>query len=109
MTDLAARRCVPCRGDTPPLPEERRRELLRSLHPDWRIRDSHHLQRTWRLRDFAQALALANRIGEIAERENHHPTLEIAWGRLTASIHTHAIDDLTESDFILAAKIDRLG
>lgn len=76
--------------------------------PDWTVRDGKRLERRIRFPDFASALAFVNRIGEIAERENHHPDLHLSWGAVGIVIWTHVIDGLTESDFVLAAKIDRI-
>ncbi len=106
MSDLAERRCVPCRGGIPPLGPEETAPLLAELD-GWRIVDSHHLEKTYTVDDFAQALALVNRIGAVAEEQDHHPDLYLAWGRVGVKIWTHKIDGLTESDFILAAKCDR--
>ena len=109
MSDLANRSCEPCRGGTPPLRGARLAELRRQLHDDWQAVDEHHLERTFRLPDFRRALELTNRIGELAEQEQHHPDLELGWGRVKVVLFTHKIDGLTENDFILAAKIDAAG
>ncbi len=106
MPKLADRRCVPCKGDVPPLTAEQMRPLLAELR-DWQVIDDHHLTTEYRLADFAEALDLVNRIGAIAEAENHHPDLELAWGRVAVTIWTHTVDGLTESDFVFAAKCDR--
>jgi 4a-hydroxytetrahydrobiopterin dehydratase len=106
MTDLAERRCVPCRGGVPPLGAAEIAPLLEQL-AGWRVVDGHHLEKTYTVRDFAAALALVNRIGAIAEEQDHHPDIYLAWGRVGVKIWTHKIDGLTESDFILAAKCDR--
>jgi 4a-hydroxytetrahydrobiopterin dehydratase len=103
---LADRDCVPCKGGTPPLTPEQCKPLLAEV-PQWQVVDGHHLQRTYRLADFAQALALVNRIGDIAEKQFHHPDIELAWGKVGVKIWTHKIDGLTESDFVFAAKCDR--
>ena len=107
MEHLADKTCVPCRGGVPPLPPEEIRRL-RSDVPDWDVIDDHHLCRTFPTADFASALALVNRIGAVAEEQWHHPDILLAWGKVRVEIWTHKIDGLTESDFILAAKIDRL-
>ena len=108
MERLADRKCIPCRGGEPPLePAEARR--LQADVPEWEVVENHHLRRTVRTSDFASALELVNRIGALAEEEWHHPDLLLAWGRVEVEIWTHKIDGLTESDFILAAKIDRLA
>jgi 4a-hydroxytetrahydrobiopterin dehydratase len=103
---LADRSCVPCRGGVPPLGATEIEPLLAELD-GWTVSDGHHLERVYRLPDFAAALALVNRIGAIAEEQNHHPDLDLAWGRVGVKIWTHKIDGLTESDFVFAAKCDR--
>jgi 4a-hydroxytetrahydrobiopterin dehydratase len=107
MTDLAHKRCVPCRGGTPPLSGEGIKQLQPQV-PAWEVVDEHHLRRRFDFPDFATALAFVDRIGEIAEQEGHHPDVQLSYGRVVVEIWTHKIDGLTESDFILAAKIDRL-
>ena len=106
--ELAARRCVPCRGGIEPLRGQPLAALLRELGGGWRVVDEHHLEKEFRFRDFTGALDFANRIGALAEEQSHHPDLHLAWGRLGVTLWTHAIDGLTESDFVFAAKIDRL-
>jgi 4a-hydroxytetrahydrobiopterin dehydratase len=105
MPPLAKMKCLPCRGGVPPLSEEEIGPLLAQV-PGWEIASGHHLHRVLQTGDFAESLALANRIGAIAEKAGHHPDLLVAWGRLIIDIFTHKIDGLTKSDFILAAKID---
>ena len=107
MSELAKKKCVPCRGGTPPLGAEEIRTLLEQLK-DWESVDDHHLTKTFTFEDFVSALGFVNRIAEIAEAEDHHPDLSLAWGRVGVEIWTHKINGLSESDFILAAKIDVL-
>jgi 4a-hydroxytetrahydrobiopterin dehydratase len=104
---LAVKHCVPCKGGTPPLKGEALKPYA-SQTPDWNIAHEHQLERSFKFPDFATALAFVNRIGEIAESEGHHPDIELSWGRVGVNIFTHKVDGLTESDFILAAKIDAL-
>lgn len=106
MEQLADKRCVPCEGGTPPLSRERA-EDLRKQTPDWEIVDN-RIERTFKFPDFVQAMDFANRITQIAEDENHHPDLHISWGKVRVELSTRAAGGLTENDFILAAKIDRL-
>ena len=106
MSDLAAKKCVPCQGGVPALPAEEQQRLLGQLGEGWRVVDGHHLEREYRFDDFAQALAFTNRVGAVAEAEGHHPDIHLAWGKVRLTIWTHKIDGLTESDFILAAKAD---
>lgn len=109
MSDLAESTCQPCRGDTPELEPEAARALLSQLKQGWEVVDGHHLRRTWSFEDFAGAMAFVVRVGEVAEAAGHHPDICFTWGRAEVQIHTHAIDGLSEADFVLAAKIDRLS
>ncbi len=105
---LADRRCVPCRGGTPPLTPEQIAPLIAQL-PEWAIVEEHKLYKRYRVRNFAEAMHLANGIARVAEEEGHHPDLYVAWGELRVYLWTHKIGGLTESDFIMAAKIDRVA
>ncbi len=107
MAGLAEKNCVPCRGGVPALQGEVLAALEREL-PEWQVVDEHHLRRSFKFRDFRTALAFVNRVGELAEQQGHHPDLFLVWGRVDVTTWTHKINGLTESDFILAAKIDRL-
>ena len=104
---LADRKCVPCRGGVPALGGEELATLQAKV-PRWTVINDHHLHRIFRFPDFKQALELVNQVGQIAEGEGHHPDMVLAWGKVEVTIWTHTIDGLTESDFILAAKIDHL-
>jgi 4a-hydroxytetrahydrobiopterin dehydratase len=104
---LADKQCVPCRGGVPALKGSDLKHLHKSV-PGWTIVDEHHLCREFRFHDFKQALDFVNRVGATAEEQGHHPDILLTWGRAEITIWTHKIDGLTESDFILAAKIDRL-
>jgi 4a-hydroxytetrahydrobiopterin dehydratase len=109
LTDqsLADKGCVPCKGDVPALKGEALEELQKEL-PGWDVVDQHHLHKVFKFPDFKQALFFVNRAAAVAEEEGHHPDLLLAWGKTEVTIYTHKIDGLTESDFILAAKIDRV-
>ena len=107
-SELAAKQCVPCRGGLPPLEAAAIETLLRQLGGDWRVVEGHHLEKEYRFPDFAEALAFTNRTGAIAEEQGHHPDIHLSWGRVRLQIWTHKIDGLTESDFILAAKMDAI-
>ena len=104
-TRLADRSCVPCRGGVPPLDDEQIGRLLAQLD-GWRVRDKHDLQKEYAFPDFATALAFVNRVGEVAEREGHHPDVLLSWGRVRLQVWTHKIDGLSESDFVFDAKAD---
>jgi 4a-hydroxytetrahydrobiopterin dehydratase len=105
---LAGLRCVPCRGDTPPLRGEALAALARELGGGWRVVDAHHLEKEYRFPDFREALAFTNAVGGLAEEQGHHPDVHLAWGRVRLEIWTHHIKGLTESDFVLAAKADAI-
>ena len=104
---LADHDCVPCRGGVPPLERSRAEALLAELADGWRLNDAGHLERTFEFKNFKQALDFANRVGEIAEAQRHHPDLYVAWGRCTVEVWTHKIEGRTESDFYVAATVDR--
>jgi len=106
-TGLADKHCVPCRGGVPPLKGEALAGYAAQL-PGWKITGEHHLEKSFSFPDFKAALHFANRVGAIAEEEGHHPDLGVSWGRVDVKTWTHKIDGLSESDFILAAKIDRV-
>jgi 4a-hydroxytetrahydrobiopterin dehydratase len=109
MSKLAKKRCVPCEGDAEPLYPEQAEELLKQLSDEWMLIDQcRMLARTFTFKDFKQALAFANKIGEIAEEEQHHPDLTVGYGNLGVELTTHAIGGLSENDFIVAAKIDEI-
>lgn len=105
---LAGRTCEPCHGGMPTLGEERVEELRRELDAGWEVVDGHHLEKSFGFPDFVSALDFVNRVGELAEAEGHHPDLHLSWGRVDVAIWTHAVDGLTENDFVLAAKIEEL-
>ena len=101
------RNACPARAGVPPLTEAEAAELARQV-PGWSVVENHHIVRDYEFADFIQALAAVNRIGALAEEQGHHPDLFLAWGKVGVKIWTHKIDGLTESDFILAAKIDEV-
>ena len=106
MADLASRECVPCRGGVPPMQGDEIKKFVEQLD-GWEVIEEHHLRKVFEFKDFREALDFVNRIGELAEEQGHHPDISFGWGRAEVTIWTHKIDGLTESDFILAAKIDK--
>jgi 4a-hydroxytetrahydrobiopterin dehydratase len=107
MNELSAMNCVPCKGGVPPLTPDQIAPLHAQLS-GWHVFDHHHLKKTWAFPDFLSALDFVNRIGELAEAEGHHPDIFLTWGKVGVEIFTHKIDGLSESDFVLAAKIDEI-
>ena len=108
MSDLTAKSCVPCKGGVPPLQGDGLSALKSQLPDGWRVVEGHHLEKEFTFDDFRDALGFTNKVGELAEAEGHHPDIYLAWGKVKLTIWTHKIDGLTESDFILAAKADKL-
>lgn len=110
MNDLSQLKCVACRGGDPKLSVVE----IAELHPqvvDWQIVEEdgiQRLQRVFKLKDFVQALEFANKVGEFAEEEDHHPMLIVEWGRLTIQWWTHVVKGLHKNDFIMAAKTDAI-
>ena len=107
MAELATKHCVPCRGGVPPLGADQIIPLIDQLR-GWEVIQTHHLTKNYEFPDFVSALRFVNRIGELAEQEGHHPDIYENWGKVRIQTYTHKIDGLSESDFILAAKIDEL-
>jgi 4a-hydroxytetrahydrobiopterin dehydratase len=108
-SSLSDKICVPCQGGISSLNEQEVRKLLAELQGSWEINTPGHLYKKFEFSDFVSALNFVNQIGNIAERESHHPDMFISWGICAVEIWTHKINGLTESDFILAAKIDTIA
>jgi 4a-hydroxytetrahydrobiopterin dehydratase len=106
--DLASQSCVPCRGGVPPIEGAALRSILQQV-PKWSAVNEHHITRAFTFPDFKQALDFVNRVGDVAEHEGHHPDILLTWGKAEITLWTHKIDGLTQSDFIMAAKIDQLS
>ena len=108
MSELAEKECIPCKGGIPPLKGQALAELLKKLGNNWEVINEHHLEKEFTFKNFREALAFTNKVGALAEAQGHHPDIYLAWGRVKITIWTHKIDGLTESDFIMAAKIGQL-
>ena len=107
MSELASKNCIPCRGGVPPLKGEPLESLYRQVE-GWEVVEEHHVKKLFKFPDFRQALAFVNQVGELAESQGHHPDIYLTWGKVEITTWTHSINGLTESDFILAAKIDQI-
>ena len=105
---LSEKRCVACEGDVPPMPKEEAMKLMPELHGDWKLGDG-EISRSFTFKDFKEAMAFVNRIAPIAEEEGHHPDIAIFYNKVDIRLSTHAIHGLSENDFILAAKIDKIS
>ncbi|POG24875.1 4a-hydroxytetrahydrobiopterin dehydratase [Aeromonas bestiarum] len=110
MTELASQQCEACRADAPKVSEQELAELMQ-LIPDWQplvVKGELQLRREFTFRNFKEALAFTNRLGELAEAEFHHPSILTEWGKVTVSWWTHKIGGLHRNDFIMAARTDEL-
>jgi len=108
MAGLAEKECVPCKGGVPPLKGNDLAKLVGQLDGGWRVVNEHHLEKEYQFKDFLEALAFTNRVGALAEAQGHHPDIYLTWGKVKLTIWTHSNNGLTESDFVLAAKADKL-
>ena len=106
--ELAGRRCEACAPGTPPIEQARAVELEAQLDPAWRREGTVRLRRELSFRNFRDAFGFVARVALLAEAEGHHPDLELGWGRAAVALTTHAAGGLTDNDFILAARLDRL-
>ena len=105
---LLAKKCVPCERGTIPLTIQEAQNLLKEI-PAWTLSpDVKKISKTFKFKNFAEALAFTNKIGAIAEAEGHHPDIELTWGKVGVTLATHSIGGLSVNDFILAAKIDQI-
>ena len=107
-SDLKQKSCIPCEGGVDPLKGEKLSPYSLFIHEDWSIVEEHHMLREFKFGDFREALNFTNRVGEIANQEGHHPDILLSYGKAVVTIWTHAIDGISENDFILAAKIDAI-
>jgi 4a-hydroxytetrahydrobiopterin dehydratase len=107
-SDLAKKECKPCEKGTSPLKGDALKQMQNQLNDGWRVLDEQRLEKQFKFPDFRHALDFVNRVGEIAEEQNHHPDIYFTWGQARIQISTHSIKGLSENDFILAARIDEL-
>jgi 4a-hydroxytetrahydrobiopterin dehydratase len=108
MSVLAEKECVPCKGGVAALKGPELTRLAAELGGGWQVVDEHHLEKEYPFKDFRSALAFTNKVGELAEGVQHHPDIYLAWGKVKLTLWTHKINGLTESDFVFAAKADKL-
>jgi 4a-hydroxytetrahydrobiopterin dehydratase len=108
-SNLANQSCVPCQGGQIPMDKDSEIEMLTELGAQWRLNDQGHLTKSFKFKNFIEAMNFANKIADLAEKEGHHPDLMISWGLCSVEIWTHKINGLAPSDFILAAKIEAIN
>lgn len=108
MTDLSSQKCVPCEGGTPPLVPSEYSKYLSQIKK-WEVVEDKKIEKKFKFKDFAQALEFVNKVGAIAESENHHPNIYLyGWNKVKITLTTHALNGLSPNDFILASKIDSI-
>jgi 4a-hydroxytetrahydrobiopterin dehydratase len=106
--DLKSKKCVPCEGGVPKLTQDKMVGLKKLIHSDWEILDTTKLKRSFKFVNFKQTMVFVNKVAVIAESEGHHPDMLVTYGSCVIELSTHAINGLSENDFILAAKIDEI-
>jgi len=108
VCSLLDKKCVPCEGGVPPLTPSQVQDLMKEVK-GWSVRDNKEISKEFKFKNFKEAVAFINKVGEVAEQEGHHPDINLHnWNKVTFTLSTHAINGLSENDFILAAKIDNL-
>jgi 4a-hydroxytetrahydrobiopterin dehydratase len=106
--NLAEKKCIPCEGDMQPLEQNEIRDLEKHISADWKILENKKIFREFSFVNYKHTMDFVNKVAELAEQEGHHPVMHVYYGRIEIELWTHAIDGLSENDFILAAKIERL-
>lgn len=109
MTKLADKKCVACQEGVPPLEGKQLETYSSQLGAGWHVVNEHHIEKEFPFKDFKEGLVFTNKVGDLAEQEGHHPDIQLSWGKVRIVLWTHKINGLSESDFILAAKIDQLS
>ena len=108
MSELSRKHCVPCDGGTPRLKGKPLADIRKKLKSRWQVIKGHHLEKEYTFKNFKEALAFTNRVGKLAEAQGHHPDIFLAWGKVKLTVWTHSIGGLSESDFIFAARADKV-
>lgn len=106
--DLSTKKCIPCEGGIPPLNEKEIAVYKKHISDDWKVLDNNKITREFYFVSYRHTIDFVNKVADIAEEEGHHPVLYIYFGRAVVELWTHSINGLSENDFILAAKIDKL-
>ena len=109
MSELTSKHCVPCEGGVAPLSREQSSQLMKQLHGDWQLSDDNKsIKRSFKFKNFYHTMSFVNAVAHVANKEDHHPDLEVGYNYCNVRYNTHAIDGLSENDFICAAKVDVL-
>lgn len=108
MSKLLEKKCIPCSIETDPLEEKEINEYIKDLNDGWNVIENKKIEKVYKFKDFKKALDFTNKVGELAEKEGHHPVIVLSYGRVKIKLYTHKIDGLHENDFVMAAKIDNI-
>jgi 4a-hydroxytetrahydrobiopterin dehydratase len=106
--DLSKKKCKPCEGGVPPLNEKEIAEYRKNISDDWKVIENKKISKEYLFENYRQSIDFVNKVANLAEEEGHHPVMHVFFGRVVIELWTHAIDGLSENDFIMAFKIDRL-
>jgi len=107
MSELTKKKCEPCEGGVPPMPDDKAKEMLKQT-PGWE-KEGKKIQREFKFKDFVEAIKFVNKVADLAESEDHHPDIHIYWNKVQLVLWTHAIGGLSENDFIMAAKVNEFN
>lgn len=109
MNDLTKKHCVPCEGGTPPLSDEKEDEFIKQIAEWILLRDgTHKITRQFKFENFKKAMGFVNKVADLAEEEGHHPDIKIVYNKVQLDLFTHAVGGLSENDFIMASKINKI-
>ena len=106
--DLTKKKCKPCEGGIDPLDQEEVSEYIKYIRNDWKVTENHKISRDYSFVNYKHTMDFVNKVADLAEEEGHHPVMHVYYGKVIIELWTHAIRGLSENDFILASKIDKL-
>ena len=106
--NLNSKKCIQCKIEVSKLKAIEIKSYLKKIKKGWKVIRNHHMEKEFKFKNFKEALSFTNKVGNIAEKEGHHPDIHLSWGKVKVIIYTHKINGLHENDFIIAAKIDKI-
>ena len=106
--ELSEKKCVPCEGGVPPLDSRQIAEIKKQISSDWTVLENSRIKKKYLFVNFKHTMEFVNKVASLAEAEGHHPEMHVSYGEVEIELWTHAIKGLSENDFIMAAKIDKL-
>ena len=106
--DLSTKKCLPCEGGTPAFDPRKIAEYREKIDASWNVIDYKKITKDYHFGKYNETIAFVNKVAAVADEENHHPVLHVYYGKVVVELWTHSVNGLSENDFILAAKIDKL-